>query len=415
MAKANPDRASGRQTGANRKKWWIPVIVVLISTGLAVLGADLALRVFGGRLMYYRPNERFLEKWPALPLVSRYKKNVHYEGEAFGDLAAMQGDARFRQKRRVVFETDAFGFRNSQAVLNSPVYDVIVLGDSFGAGLGTTQDRTWVPQLYERHHIRAYNLSIPGGSPWQEYIHFTAEVDRLPVRPGSVVLVTVFAGNDLDDYYFDPEVPFSELPWNNSLEALGVRLMSFTKRSPILRLMSRLRHGNRSAAKVLVRPLPDDRAMLFFAPYVDRRKRTAEAVRQHDNYAKLIGTIRDIRRGAVDHGLQTVVVFFPCKGTVYEWLLSESRSENKNRRPVGFSRALAASLKKDGVPFVDLTPALVEAAEKTWNDSGGLIYWRDDTHWNELGHGLVADMIYGAVFAPVAGEETNDFGTDPLH
>ncbi|MEW6077980.1 MAG: GDSL-type esterase/lipase family protein [Thermodesulfobacteriota bacterium] len=381
----------------------IPFAVVAISTVLAVLGADTGLRIFGEKLFYYRPHEMFINRWPKLPLISRYKKDVRYEGETYGDLAAMLGDASFRIKRRVVFETDSFGFSNSREVRDEDVYDVIVLGDSFGVGLETTQSRTWVAQLRERYDARPYNLSIPG-SPWQSYVNFALEADRLRVDAGALVLVTLFSGNDLDDdYYEGGKTDLAELPWNDGWGALGVRAGSFVRRSPIVMLAEKLRLGNRSAPQVLARQLPDGRSVLFYEPYVISRDRTRSMAFGHANYPALVNTIRGIQKAAAAHGLQTVVVLFPAKEEVYDWVVDGRRPWDQAKRQGGLGEALAESCRENGLRFVDLAPFLTEAAEKEWNDSGDLIYWPDDTHWNEKGHAVVADIIHEVVFPKSAG------------
>jgi hypothetical protein len=386
----------------------IPIAIVAFSTVLTVLLADLGLRLFGEKMLYYRPHEMFINRWPKLPLVSRYKKDVRYEGESYGDLAAMLGDARFRQKRRVVFETDPFGFSNGSEALNDDVYDVIVLGDSFGVGLGTTQTRNWVAQLRERHGIRAYNLSIPG-SPWQSYVNFALEADRLPVGPETVVLVALFSGNDLDDdYYEGGKTNLAALPWNDAWATWGVRLGSFVRRSPMVMFAGRIRLGNRSAPSVLARELPDGRSMLFYEPYVTSRNRTMEMARGHAHYPALINTIRGIQRVAADHGLTTVVVLFPAKEEVYDWVVDGHQPWGRKSGRGGLAGALDESCREEGLMFVDLAPALTEAAEKEWQDSGDLIYWPDDTHWNEKGHAVVADIIHEAIFSKPAGHKAEE-------
>jgi hypothetical protein len=380
------------------KKGLIPMAVVVLSTALALLGADLGLRLFGEKLLYYRPHEMFVNRWPKLPLVSRYRKNVRYEGETYGDLAAMLGDARYRQKRRVAFETDTWGFSNGGEDRNDAAADVIILGDSFGVGLGTTQSRTWVARLRERYGIRAYNLSIPG-SPWQSYVNFTQEADRLRLRPETVVLVALFSGNDLDDdYYEGGKTDLAELPWNGAWAALGVRAASVARRSPIVMLGGRLFNGNRSAPKVLVRQLPDGRPMLFYEPYVTSRDRTGAMARAHANYPALMNTIRGVKKAAAGRGLTTVIVLFPGKEEVYDWVVDGRQPWDRKRGQGGLGEALVESCREEGLKFVDLAPALTEAAEKEWKNSGELIYWADDTHWNEKGHAIVADAIHEAVF-----------------
>jgi len=378
---------------SENKSWLLPVIVILMSTGLTVLAADLALRFLGRDLFYYRPNEMFIQRWPKLPLVSRYKAHVRYEGRTYGDLAAMLGGTRFRQTRRVIFETDDFGFPNGPDVQNQTPHDVVILGDSCGVGLGTTQERTWPALLRERHGLRVYNLSIPGGSPWQGYIHLASEAGRLRFHPGSVVLVTVFSGNDLDDYYPDKEVALADLPWNNAWASLGVRAGTMIKRSPLFLLATRLRHGTRSETKVLVRALPEGRPILFYAPYAANRGRPAEMVRRQDNYPRLVRTLENIMQTAAENGLTMAVALFPSKEEVYGWVIDGARCGEGNSGPTGLGVALATSCREKGINFFDLTPMIIAAADKAWEESGDLVYWIDDTHWNEAGHGLVADLL----------------------
>lgn len=400
LTEIQPVETESQRADERKKIWLLPTLIILFSTGLTIFGADFALRLFSRELLYYRPNEMFLDKWPSLPLVSRYKKNAHYDGEVYGDLAAMQSNANLREVRRVVFDTDAFGFRNSTALPTDDAYDLIVLGDSFGAGLGTTQNRTWVSQLQGRYGVNTYNLSIPGGSPWQSYVLFASEADRLTVHPGSVVLVTIFSGNDLDDYYYEKDVAFSELPWNSAWQSFGVRVNSFVKRSPVLQLIKRLRHGNSSENNVLIRKLPGGRTMLFYEPYVARRNRTEAIVRDHQSYPKLISAICGIKNVAAKHGLTVAVALFPSKEQVYGWLVDETPPWGKAPGPNGLGEALKASCKENGLAFTDLTSSLGQAAQNVWKKSGDVIYWTDDTHWNEKGHGIVADIISKTICIP---------------
>lgn len=371
--------------------------LVAIFSGVTILGADLMLRLFGDELLYYRPDEMFSEKWPELPEVQRYKRNVHYSGETYGDLAAMVGGEHLREKRHVVFRTDSFGFRNSGEVRNREAYDLIVLGDSFGVGTGTTQDRTWVAFLQGRYGLKTYNLSIPG-SPWQSYVHLATESKRLRVHPKSIVLLAIFSGNDLDDYYYDRNVKLSDLPWNNTGGKLRVRIKTFVRRSPIRQLLRRLRHAKKSLNQVLVRDFVDGRKMLFYQPYAERKNRTEEVIRTHPNYENLLSTIRKINEIAKEHNATVVLIMVPSKEEVYEWILDGSLPWTTDTRPSGFAAAVDDFCRQSNLRFLDLKPALVEAAEKEFKASGELIYWSDDTHLNEKGHSLVADVIHRAIF-----------------
>jgi hypothetical protein len=47
-----------------------------------------------------------------------------------------------------------------------------------------------------------------------------------------------------------------------------------------------------------------------------------------------------------------------------------------------------------GFHFLDLKPALVEASGRVFKETGGLLWWRDDTHWNVAGQRAAAAVIY---------------------
>lgn len=369
--------------------------LVAVSLALAILGADLVLRLFADRWLYYREHERFVERWPELPLVTRYESNVDDSAETFGDLAAMIGRRELRETRRVVFRTDSFGFRNDGEPRDRRPYDLIVLGDSFGVGTGTTQERTWVSLLQGRRQgrqgLEVYNLSMPG-SPLHHSVNLATQIERLPVHAGSLVLLVLFSGNDLDDDYPASWVKLSSLPWSGPGERLAVRVSTFLRRSPLRQLVERRREGRRSAADVLVRDFPNGQKVLFFRPYAERRRRTEAMVRSHPHYGRLLAAIRDIRRVAGEHRLPLGVLLLPSKEEVYEWSLEGSPPWTTDRRPSGLARAVGDFCRRNGLGFFDLEPALVETAQAEHERSGRLLYWTDDTHWNETGHAVVADL-----------------------
>lgn len=366
--------------------------LVALSSGVALLGADLVLRLFADRFLYYRPHEMFVERWPDLPVVTRYERNVEYAGETHGDLAAMIGDQALRERRPIAFRTDAFGFRNGEEAGDRRAYDLIVLGDSFGVGNGTTQERTWV-SLLGRRGLKAYNLSMPG-APWQHYVHLVSRIEGLPVHSGSLLLLALFSGNDLDDDYRERPVDLSRLPWSSPGERLGVRASTFLRRSPLRQLASRLGAGNGAAGEVLVRDFVDGRKVLFYRPYAARKERTAAMVRNHRQYGALLDAIRRINRVAGERRLRPAIVLFPSKEEVYEWVLAGAAPWTTEPAPSGLAAALGDFCRQNGLSFVDLKPALVRASREEFAASGQLLYWTDDTHWNERGHAVVGDLLY---------------------
>jgi hypothetical protein len=137
-----------------------------------------------------------------------------------------------RRYHPYTFVTDRFGFRND-GVLGAPL-DVIVLGDSFGVGTGTTQDKTWSALLSREHGLAVYNLSVSDMGPWAEYTNLTIEIDRLKVKDhGTVVIWNLYTGNDLQDPCY-PVFDKRELPWRGGVFTdFKDRVRDFRGRSPL--------------------------------------------------------------------------------------------------------------------------------------------------------------------------------------
>ena len=169
------------------------ITLTLVSVALTITASDLTLR-----FLPIVPDD-LVEKWPRMPLVNRYVPDLNYAGYRFNDLSRMAGVKEWREEKWVKVITDSAGFRNERRDHAQPL-DLILLGDSFGAG-GVSQEFTWTNILARDYHLQTYNLSTPAVGPWHEYINLWAEKDRLSVGQGAVLTWQLFTGNDLDDYY----------------------------------------------------------------------------------------------------------------------------------------------------------------------------------------------------------------------
>lgn len=184
-------------------------------------------------------------------------------GEAYGDLAALTGDPALREPRWIDFRTDEAGFRNERG--QRPI-DLLVLGDSFAAGVGTGQDKIFARGLETRYGRSVYNLAYPGG-PYDQFINFAIEWPRLALAPQTTLVWTLYIGNDLDDA--GGEVwDVSALPWRDAVGQWIVQYRTFRNRSPLHQLMEgwQARWGG-TAGGVVVRRLPDGRPMLFLSSH----------------------------------------------------------------------------------------------------------------------------------------------------
>lgn len=365
------------------------VALVLLSICFAVTLFDLTARPLLFQLFEVRPTERFIRRWPPLPQLQRYEAGVTFDGVTYGDLAAISGRKSWREERRVKFVTDAYGFRNEPPVGGEGArpLDVIVLGDSFGVAGGTTQEEVLSSLLARDYGLSVYNLSVSRENPQQQYANLLLEGQRLKTREGTYVLWLIFTGNDLDEpYYPELDNPRPETP------GLRARLVNgfndFRSRSPVRRLLSSSGEG-----LLIERALVDGRRLLFFAPYAKRRGRTAEEVRQHPNFESLKATLGAMERLAGERRLKVAVALVPSKEEVYSWALDGAFPWSTGKEPSGFAVVMRELCGQHGFRFLDLKPSLVEASGRVFKETGALLWWRDDSHWNAAGQRAAAALI----------------------
>lgn len=356
------------------------LLVVLVGASTATL-TDVAARGFVR--LAQRPEDIYARRHPPLAIVGRFAPGVRFEGEVHGDLAAMMRDPPVRIRRRVRFATDARGFRNDVEPDARP-HDVVVLGDSFAFGSGTTQDETWVHRLTSEHGLAAYTMGFPG-SPWQGCVNAQIDLPGVAVREGGALVFMLFSGNDLDDVWkesLDPAELGWPAPWWTQLQ---VRLESWRKRSPFHHLRRRSAAAEPGPPPVVTARTPGGAPALFYRQYVAAAARSREQVRAHPGYASVVASLRRARSLAEARGLRFVVVCAPTKAEVHPEALPDAGPF----RPGAFAEEMAEVCRADGVPCLDLLPLLRAHVAS----GGGDVYWPDDTHWSPAGNEVVAREV----------------------
>src|SRR5262245_36611138 len=125
---------------------WDRIALAYVAAGLSLVAFDLGLRLVLPARFYYREHERFVRPLPGYRGLTHYLPNASFDGPISGDLAAMLGAPELAVRRRSLFHTDELGFRNEPGRSARPV-DLLIVGDSFAVGSGTSQPATWVEQL----------------------------------------------------------------------------------------------------------------------------------------------------------------------------------------------------------------------------------------------------------------------------
>ena len=371
-------------------------VIVLASISMSFAAVDLSLRpMIQPRL--FGPREMFMYTWAPMPSLWRYGPNLSFRGTVTGDLASRD----YRERRQETFETDSYGFRNDPEQAwkaQKGTTDLILLGDSFGVGVGTTQAQTWASLFESKYGLHTYNLSMAGSGPWHELMNLKIACPRLHCDEGTIVLWALFAGNDLQDPISDALEPSLSDSWS---QHLAVSLTTFRNMSPVRNVMDLLTNNDHESKQpVIVRDLPNGAKLIFRTRYVRAVRLSYDQVRLHPHYPKLVAVLREMKKFSDSQHFSVVVVMIPAKEEVYSSILS-GESEPGDKQPSGFSQAVQELCQRDGLPYLDLKPFFLDEANKEFARSGELLWWSDDTHWNDRGHALAASIVNDRLLAPM--------------
>jgi lysophospholipase L1-like esterase len=367
-------------------------LLSLLTICLTVPGMDLLLRPVMERRLNYTPLNVYAHKLPRLPIVGRWDSNLVLDEDLYGDLSAISGDPALRESRRIIFKTDEAGFRNSFV---PPKIEVLILGDSFAAGWGTTQEEIFSQLLSARYGQSTYNLAYPGG-PYDQYVNFAIEWPRLTFASNKRMVWALYAGNDLDDAAGDTW-DLDQLPWQSGLGEWVVQYRTFRNRSPLNRLMENMRRrwmqSERHTNEVVIRRLPSGQPILFRPKEENWSRRSQAEIEQLENFRKLERTLKAMRDLAAVRGIEVTLVVLPTKGDIYRWILDQRPARPEDEETSGFARAVLASCQRIKMQCIDTKPYLIEKARQLYTLTGALLWWRDDTHMNGNGHEAIATLV----------------------
>lgn len=96
--------------------------------------------------------------------------------------------------------------------------------------------------------------------------------------------------------------------------------------------------------------------------------------------------------------IQWVIVLIPEKEQIYHEYIPRDAYPRDTEWPSSVFEKLAPALHESGIIVVNLLPAFQAAARR-----GEMIYWSDDTHWNERGLQIAAEEIVKVIRAERTG------------
>jgi hypothetical protein len=371
------------------------VILSVSSIAFLILAGGILLWRFPPEKIYYREHEKFQQNGAYIPNISETIKVPH------GDLLAIDSSlpTEVKDPRTVKFFTDNAGFRNKSNFSNQTI---ILNGDSFVVGNGTSQEDVLSQILNNDFKISNYSIAFPSdpsdydrrASEFQQahkdkqirFAHFFYEGNDFEIvdSNGKKLISSSFElpaeyGKILDDYQKAKASLWQVSTTLTRLGRIGSALSARVERDFFLRKASEV-----DLFRV------QERLIAFHRP----QGHTAEAKLLK---LKITGEMHPEVWQATP-----CIFFIPTKDRVYAPFLDGKR--NVTNPPPGL-----VALKKwvfeynPSAKVIDLTPDLYERARelirlsKIRSLQNEHVYWKDDTHWNGEGIRSVAKTVAGCV------------------
>lgn len=340
---------------------------------------------------YYGPDHYYYERCPAIPKNQRHTPGVDLSAGVVSDLSYILG--RRNKSGPCRYVTDRFGYRN---LVNgsSALPDTVVLGNSFVNASKSDQQMILSEQL-NRIGVQSYNIAVNGINLWEELLNLKYQFRFNPRMSGVKQIVwAIFEGNALDgDFHQHTGL---ERMMATPGKQLSVVLENYYKRS-VLRRLYKIFLKKKPVRDVVLSCDLNGQEMLFYKPYVKKLQADEQHVRRHGKMPAVESIFMDMADFAQDHGLEILCLFIPMKTRVYEWVLRQEEPKDFEVRSSPVATVMKELSVRHGFTFLDLTPVLSREAKRLYAEGGRLVYWHDDTHWNDVGIALSAAEIARAL------------------
>jgi hypothetical protein len=289
-----------------------------------------------------------------------------------GDLAPYSA---FAVKREVEWQTDQYGYRKRNTSIKR--HEIVIIGDSMLAGIGLTQKELLSEVLEQRLGVSVYPYALRRVSNFLKdgrFFRYPPDIVIFEAAENQIALLTPLSARQKAAKEEGSVTEFfkktREVSW---VQSLGIFLDRVYKSNMLHYFRAQLRRKV-SIAKLRYR----DRAgpMLFMMGPAVNKDIPKEQIVAH---AQMIeGYCRAVQK----RGMRFIFLPIPTKENIYHDLLPDQK------RPVYLDQ-LMSELKKRGVETVNLQ----EAFEKEYQENSTLLYWLDDTHWNDKGVQIAAKLV----------------------
>jgi hypothetical protein len=313
------------------------------------------------------------------------------------------------QLRDIVIQIDQYGFRNRRGPAG---VEVFALGDSFCMGHHMADDLIWANRLAASSGKRIYNMGVSGTGPMQQVLLLEYFLRTYPeeFRPRRLLWM-IFEGNDLENSYAlkhrgaaDRESWYSGMFKGTIVDGL-LKTPSLLRDESVLRLFidGQIRFdlvaGSYSApdhykldGETISFPWyhsPRFGYQLFHQEYIDQATQPESYVLNHPNLPALRNAFGRMEALARELKFEVTVVTLPSNVRLYHDVLDDFPVVSESPH---FLRQVQKFAQDSGFLTIELEDQLAPFAREE------LIFMRDDSHWNERGHQLVAELLAEHLF-----------------
>lgn len=330
-----------------------------------------------------------------------------YEVDAYrgGDLTRLVGldsfTRKYGQPRPAVKEyTDEFGYRNIPPTADQ-VYPIVTVGDSY-MDAGLRMEDIISARLSELSSLPVYNHAYTAGGPAMGLVRFY-EAERFREHPPRVLVwgllerettgrsmlkmiaqIQKTARNEelgvvrsgIRWATFSPAELKRGLPNTSRLAQMGARIWRVVKYTVF--------HQLPSEVVLSSRPF-NGKPLLFLGQSIEAAKWGPEQ-RRVDN---VIFAIHHLNLRCRERGTTLVVLLIPDKVRIYRDYLPARYDRPQDPLLPSPLNDIERGLKEDGIRVVNLLKPFQERVS-----AGELLYWPDDTHWNENGIDVAARLVW---------------------
>jgi hypothetical protein len=337
-----------------------------------------------------------------------YKPNARTTAETYGEFynSSMLGSRTLADSvlelRTVSYAIGPHGLRDTTSLAGSATF---ALGDSFVFGYATDEPKTWTRLLAAAEGAPVYNLGVSNTGPKAQLLLLE---HLLETQPDSMrierLLWMIFEGNDLENDYgeFRPPVaaPTADLPLNGTVAQVLASVPGRVKNQSIIRkaLDGELTATVRSAAVAsddhrtfdgIALPFPLYHSTtwgyrLFSAADIREAAKPLDYVLTHPHRPFLDRTFEEMRELSRTHGFDVLVIVAPSAARLHGAAFDDFPELSAEPYFADYVIELAA---RQGFATLDLIDGMKPFAQT------GLLYYRDDHHWNERGNEVAARLI----------------------